>query len=107
MRNWVVDERQAVALLRPPNVVAVPLALHRPHDPVKADGSDWKEEVDEFRALLVPVVDVLLPAALHPVLRLPLLAVDVIPWRSFVQLVPHLQRPKETVDCVRGTLTAH
>lgn len=107
MWDRVVDERQTVALLRPPNVVAVALPVHRPHDPVEPDWPNREEEVKEFRPLLVPVVDVLLAAALHAVLRLSLLAVDVVAWWALLQLLPHFQRPNEPVDRVCRSLSAY
>lgn len=77
-------------MLRAADVLSLAVPLHRPHDAVETDWADGEEEVEELEALLLSLVDVLLAAALHAVLRLSLLAVEVVTWRSLVQLVAHL-----------------
>lgn len=87
----LVDRRPPFAVLRPPDVVAVAVPLYRAHDAVEPNRPDGEEEVKELKSLLVTFVDLLLTAALHAVLRLPLLPVDIFTRWTLVQLVAHLQ----------------
>lgn len=89
-RRWLLAH-QTPPLLLPPDIVAVRLPLYCTHEPLEADRADRKEYVKDLRALLVRVVDVLLAAALHPVLRVSLLTIDLVTGRALVQVVTVLQ----------------